>query len=715
MTIADKFEKIPLDARLLSYAIIELNISRRKVAIYPRDHPSVERSLNNAFKFLNQLFEIRSEIKLTFARDKIIIDKYQLDEKNPVFRDFALNLNQMNIAHITLKTGITKDELYRFHSFITEKLDDLTVDNLRKIFKRYKITHIEVGFVDFRNFSIGDKSVQQASKLPLWERYVYSLIEDKFQHKEICDEISDIPPEILARLLNNISDRNIKEEAYEKIITTYMRSFSENSFSGQDLKKLLEFIEHLMPDLKKRFLSSAVKVFSKDNGSAHQAFKKISIEEIDVFIDTVNKQGISIPQTLTNLIDKFSYGTQDSSDIIYLEEDLLEDEEFFPSNLAEIYNENDSDKVLNGNDLREIQSLINFDASRLKTSQLIEFENEFHDDLIEKRFNQIILELISSDTVSEETYRSFVNIIKEQSEQLLWIGQYVQVLDILKVFELNKASYKYPDINSEALQYYHSPEFIVKLIDSFKLLGRQMRKEVWSVCEYYDEKIIPCLVDALVEEESQTVRRFLMELLKKFGNKVIDEAIKRLRDERWFVKRNMLYILRETDIKEVTEYIRPCCRHENYKVSIAALKCLLDVKDNYAVEIIREYLTSDSENLFQQAVALSGSFKIKEVVDDLIRLLKKQRVSGDDILDKISIVRALGDIGDPRAIDALRILVSRKSIFFKKITDQLKEEIYRTLKNYPYELVEDLVEAGIESKNEVIRDESLRLRKENIE
>ena len=120
-----KDDKIPLDAQLLGYAIIELNISRRNVAIYPRDHPSVESSLSNAFKFLKQLFEFRSHITLAVAKDIIIIDQYHLDKKNPVFRDFALTLNRMHIAYITLKNGITKDELYRFHRFITEKTDDL--------------------------------------------------------------------------------------------------------------------------------------------------------------------------------------------------------------------------------------------------------------------------------------------------------------------------------------------------------------------------------------------------------------------------------------------------------------------------------------------------------------------------------------------------------------------------------------------------------------
>ena len=705
MTMTPKNDKIPLDAQLLGYAIIELNISRRNVAIYPRDHPSVESSLSNAFKFLKQLFEFRSHITLAVAKDIIIIDKYHLDKKNPVFRDFALTLSRMHIAYITLKNGITIDELYRFHKFITEKVDDLTVNNLTQVVNKSNMPHMDIGFIDYRKFVTGDfKPVQQTQKVPIWERYMYGLLEGTLQGEEVSDEVREIPPEILASLLNKISDQPLREETYEKVITTYMRSSSESIFSGQDLKRLLDFIDRLRPDLKNRFVSSAVKIFSEDTASTYQSLRKISVEEIERFLDTVNKQGIAIPSALKSLIDKFSSNAEDASDAIYPAEDLIEDKDFIPSNLTSGA----------GIDLQEIQNLVDFDAADLKTSQLIEFDYEFNEDLTEKSFNQIILELMSSEIPAEAEYQLFADTIKDQSQQLLWIGQYGQILDILKVLEANKAFYRFSDINSKALQYFHSPEFVLQLIESLKLLGRQMRNEVLMICEYYDKEIIPYLIDALIEEESPIIRRFLMDLVKQFKNKVIPEAVKRLNDIRWFVKRNMLYILRDLDIKEVSEYIRPYCQDKNPKVSRTALECLLNVKDSYAIETIREHLASSSEELFQQALTLSGSFKIKESVVDLIRLLNKQAVTGADILNKIPIIRVLGDIADPRALDVLRSLLSMKSIFFRKMTEQLKEEIYKTLRNYPHELITDLVKAGVASKNKVIREQALLLRKENV-
>ena len=254
---------------------------------------------------------------------------------------------------------------------------------------------------------------------------------------------------------------------------------------------------------------------------------------------------------------------------------------------------------------------------------------------------------------------------------------------------------------------------MVLLVDSLKLLGRQMRAEVWGMCDYYDKTIIPYLMDALIEEESPSVRRFLLDLLGQFGNKVIGEAVERLNDARWFVKRNMLYILRDLDIKEASEYIRPHCNDENSKVRLTALKCLLSVRDAYAVETIRRHLTSDSQELFQQALSLAASFKVEDTVGDLVRLLERQVLTGADILNKIPIVRTLGEIGDPRALDALRSLLSMRSVLHRKNTDRLKVEIYKTLKNYPYEAIKDLIESGLSSTNKIIRDQSLLLRKED--
>jgi len=83
---------------------------------------------------------------------------------------------------------------------------------------------------------------------------------------------------------------------------------------------------------------------------------------------------------------------------------------------------------------------------------------------------------------------------------------------------------------------------------------------------------------------------------------------------------------------------------------------------------------------------------VNEVVPDLIHMLKKRTLTGMDFEDKVPLVQALGQIGDPRALDALGDILSSKTFMFKHSLDKLKEETRNTLKNYPYEDARDLME-----------------------
>ena len=707
--MSDNIEKIPLDARLLSDAIIELNISRRNVSIYPRNHPSVEKSLTRAFEFLHKLFELRPEITIAVAKDTLIIDDYYLEKRNPVYREFALHLSNLNIAYVTFITGLTNEELYEFHRFISANAGDSSADILQEQFRELNLIHIRTGFIDYGAFTFEEgKTRKETPNEQIWERYVYGLLEGTLQTEEMSDEIRDIPPEVLARLINKTASDALREESYDKVITSYIRRSSESLFSGKDLKRLLDFINGLRPELKKQFLSSTVRTVSKDMDSAYKALDGVSVDEIMELLNTINEQKMVIPDALKNLLDKLSDLRNIGPENLTIGDTMLVDDIFLSPDLVNLLGEGDFKSSIDATYQKEIQKLLEF-KSVSSAAELKEIEKEYSDDYIEKDFQQTILELLLSDIITGEEYQSFITTIKEQTDQLTWSGQYSQILKILQVLHANANRNRFPDITAEAIRYYYSQEFILNLIESFKILGRQMREEAYTLCEYYGERIIAPLIDALIQEDSQIIRKFFVGILKQLGDRVIPEAVRRLGDSRWFVKRNMLYLLGECNREEVLPHIRPYARHENRKVSFEAVKCLLNSMDGYGLEAVRDNLSSESRESVEQGIALAGAYRIKKVVPDLIQLLKKRRIGGTDAYEKIPIVKALGEIGDPRALDALREVLSGKSLFFKGVTEKLKEEIYRTLRNYPYSAVRDFIEAGMKSKSEYIREESLRL------
>ena len=224
------------------------------------------------------------------------------------------------------------------------------------------------------------------------------------------------------------------------------------------------------------------------------------------------------------------------------------------------------------------------------------------------------------------------------------------------------------------------------------------------------EKIIPFLMEALIEEKSKDERLFLINVITGFGEKAVNTALNHLDDNRWFVSRNMLQIINECGGKEVIPHIKRYRHHTDPRVSLEALKCILKTGDHIAIATLREYLESDSSMQVEMAIKLCGEYRQKEMIPDLLRMLKKKKMLGKGLNEKILIIKTLGEIGDIQALDTLRELVSVKSLLFKGAAEKLKEEIYKTLKNYPYNAIEDMVTAGLHSKNENIRKESFELK-----
>jgi HEAT repeat protein len=186
-----------------------------------------------------------------------------------------------------------------------------------------------------------------------------------------------------------------------------------------------------------------------------------------------------------------------------------------------------------------------------------------------------------------------------------------------------------------------------------------------------------------MKEESRRIRKFLLTVIIDLGTRAVPEAIKYLGDSRWFVKRNMLYILSECGGSEALPHVKPYCYHDNPKVRFQALRYLFNTDKHYGIEVLKNSLHAGEREIFEMALTISGAFRVKEVVPDLIALLKKMAKRGSDFDHKIPIVKALGQIGDPRALETLNHILASKSLLYKGPLQRLKDEISLTLKHYP--------------------------------
>ncbi len=123
-------------------------------------------------------------------------------------------------------------------------------------------------------------------------------------------------------------------------------------------------------------------------------------------ISTISEYRVNIPSSLVSLLDKLSLNSHDEVETIYIdEEDLDADKILFSDDFSALLETNDEEMVKSKKaDDIQLQSLMNYEAAELKTSHLIDFENEFSEDIVDRRFNQIVIDLMSSSLISEKDY-----------------------------------------------------------------------------------------------------------------------------------------------------------------------------------------------------------------------------------------------------------------------------------------------------------------------
>ena len=688
-------EQTSADARLLSDAITALNISRHKAGMYPQGHPAIETSLQRAFDALQKLFEGKGNITLAAAKDLLFADDYPLDKNNPACREFALCLSNRSIALVILAEGLTAQELYAFHRFLAADPGEASPAEMEEKFKNCGLTHIKAEFIDYEVFSFTEgKSEEDKPRQGLWTLYVQELFKGTVR-PESRRVIRSIPPEDLSSLINETDNAQLTDDACDRVMASYLSPSLEKASLVTDLNKLIKFINRLRPELKEQLLSSSLRALPRDINPCDEIPEAFDVDEAIALLDSINEKQIVIPEAIKNLIEKFSTLSTDGLEGRISNSKFIIDDIPLPYEITPMSAEDEFRKFVTDTYTRELEALRAFDAGDSKASSAEQQDHDWDEETFERDFNQILLELISfgrEDFINQQDYEYFKSLLKEQVEHFIGTGQYAQVIKILCIArpEEGNTCAELTDLNVVM------PETAGALVDSFRIVGVQHRDDALRLCRLFGSRIVPPLMEAIISEGSRKTRKFLLDLAVHIADEAVTEAIRHLSDTRWYVKRNMLLILSESGSREAISHVKPYCYNDNLRVCFYAVKYLLRAEMSCGLEALRHHIRSQAEDKVEMALRLATTLGITEIVPELIAQLTSMDKSVADLDKKIAIVRALGQLGDPRALNTLKSILHTRSLFFRDPLKRLKREVARTLKNYPPQDVSMMISSFLE-------------------
>ncbi len=756
--------EVPIDTRMLSDAVIELNISRKNVGIYPPGHIQITKSIDRAFDVLLKLFEIRQEMTLGVAKDTLFVGQDYLDQRNPVYRDFALSMNQQGIAAVTFIRGLDREEVVRFHRIITTKPEEImAMGGIAKVVAASALPHIKVMAIDYGSFHLTEeKEIFKTQPKPgektgdkpgagLWQDFVSLLSTGTLATGGEGISFKDsaqIDPAELAKLLNDRKlDPGAAVQSYDRIISSYVRTSAERKQLTKEqsdtIANLNTLLKDLHPDLRKQFLSTAFKNVAEHASSP-------GTEEIlgglgdDMIIDMLRQasaEGREISPTLTGLLGKLS-SVRDKSSSPHpagkgpagggvggrsggvgsvmgsatgtgsgtsASGDDSGSPEILPEHLAKLFDREQYESYVE----KEYDDILKNVAGRAEAMAasvrdrfpLDEYLKELNDQHLDFQIGRAVLAFME-ENIDEEDYREFAKKLVAIAPDMLTSGHFPLLLDILQTLRWHLSDKKVEGIRAsaaESLKAFWDPEFVNKAVVAFHNWSRTRSKEASAFLLALGAMTVPGLLDMFAEDASPGGRKVVMDLLCTFGEASLTEAVKRLGDPRAFYVRNLLMLIRRSGNAAVLPSVRPLLKHADPKVKLETLAVMLRLKDPGAVAILHQEIMSKDPDVSSAAVLLAGQFRVAEVVDVILGLFKKTILFETDYAVNEEIIRTLGEIGDPRVIPDLEKMAKAGWSLYRRSHDRMKVTLFESLGRYPKESIAELIRVGERSGDEKIR------------
>lgn len=453
--------QLRLDLKLLSKFIYELNIARHHTITYPANHPVIGQSVRQALSYLEQLQPENGFLTLGVSKNKLVIGQTILDEKNPVFKEFASHFFNHGIAVVTLQQHLAEEQLQHFLEIIGRSREAVQAQGgLPQLIKAAAIEGIQLTPIDYSGFGISDPISEspldhaaiRKKEAAIWERFVRNLLLGKAvqtaqnQPKHQLDE--EFIPQAVADRLNHqtVEDEVSLEGHYDQAITEFLRELDREQLADMGnslaITRLQGLASQLNPELRAQLLNSTFHAVAPDEKMAEKVLSQFQGTMLIEVVETLNSRQTTIPPIIFTLLDRLTQceNSQESGSPLIHDGAVTK---IVPADakglLSPLYEKDESESFIPeeyGETLRQIevpgkqQTAFSPDEHYWQTS--------FNQQPIERKVCDIIFELAQTDG-SEGKDQAFQQTLLNQCGHFLDTGDFVSLAGIYsRLFPANE-------------------------------------------------------------------------------------------------------------------------------------------------------------------------------------------------------------------------------------------------------------------------------------
>lgn len=370
---------------------------------------------------------------------------------------------------------------------------------------------------------------------------------------------------------------------------------------------------------------------------------------------------------------------KDFQNIKYVADDafLVEDEDFEKAEINQVKSKTpEPDEILKAYAAAfESEDAKGISIVNLSDKDLQALVKEMEKDTQDKtgKIYQILIEMLfQSESVPE--YEDIHSLLKEVFSYALKQKNLRIVIDIMQQTKVLAESPSVSDTIKRQMNLLlasaNSEESIKSLgemFDSDAALDEQLVSEYTG---FLNRTSIPSFISLLGELESIHGRKVVINILIHLGKHDIQAVAKGLQDNRWFVVRNIIYVLRHIGDKKAVEHLLATAKHTDERVRKEAIKTLGELKNPLALQTLRDCLDDVDSSIRRIAVKALGAIGSETAKRIILERVSAKEFRGKDFDEKRDFYEVLAHWNDNDVTDFLMGTLKKKALFGKAKVDE---------------------------------------------
>lgn len=593
--------------------------------------PAAERVLLR----LDPLLKEHSTLSLGVARDQLVIEGVATDPKNPVLADLAGRLHRHELGAISFRRGIDPAQL---HSMLTTLA--IEADRTGQPLGRGPSANltqwsgITLHSVDYQSLQMlgddGEEGVSDTDRegrtqaAALWIGLARAALA---MEEAQGDEQPNTDPSVVAEAIQ----KNAGSSAYDQVIVGYLLKIADElrTKKGGEALALKNRMSKLVQQLDQTTIQRLL-VMGGDRSQRRQFL--LSATEgmaVDAVLDLVKAaseaQGQTISHSLLRMLSKMAQHAESGSDQRRALADSAMREQV--ARLIEGWSLTDPNPDAYGQALQRMSVA----GPLMKVSAEAKFQPE------PRRMLEMALEV---GVMGEGVERAVHDLIDQGHIRYV-------------VTSLSKADV--PAVTEPLWQVLGGDVTLHHILAAEPIDADVLKAVVRQV----GSAAIEPMLDVLAESESTQTRRVLIDEVAGMGPEVAPAVLRRLDDPRWFVKRNMLAILRQLPEVPKDLDLAGMLGDQDVRVRRQALEYALNIPS--ARERAMAAALADSDDLIVRTGLKAAEAGCPAAV---LPLVVRIAIDGSTQEQRVGAVRALEGSQLKAAREALlRIVTPRRSLF----------------------------------------------------